>query len=240
MDWGIKRWPTITLWKKPQSFAPLYRSWKKAEGVEAGQSMLQPESQLVREAAGEHHPRLMLQDPKKSSILGGSSLAASDVGTSRTSAAPNPALTDLGIQTATKPTVPVLPEASTTIDGQVSTPTPTQIAIRYEDMLAFATRVSRSQDSLVGLEVLRSELRYIMMRERSEAEAIIAKANDRRAIWDRVLDRVDDTIVSMREGSSDERTEIVTRCEGERGAADHSATGVMKEQSDDSMGEDVQ
>jgi hypothetical protein len=228
MDWGIKKWPTITPWKKPKSFAFIYRSWKRLEAAGDDESSPQVEDQQSGQVAGQQAPRLMLRDPKKPSKPRRSKRAVSHVGTFQTPSAPTATLTDPATHPPTTPARlpnPPLPAASTIGHEQVSVITSTPIVMGYTDMLAFGRNMSQVEGSLVGMEVLRTELRFIMMRERSDAEAVIEKMKDRRLIWERLLDRVDDTIGSKREQSSNEKTEFSTGCEDERGVADHSAIG---------------
>jgi hypothetical protein len=194
----------------------------------------------------------MLRDPKGLSRLVEAKpgkLVASNVGTSRKTLAPTAALNYLAILTATTPTrLPnlALHAPSTTTYEHVSTTTSTPIVMGYADMVVFDQHhdVCKAKDFLVSLEVLRSDLRSIMMWEWCDTEPVIAKMKNRRLIWKRLLERLNDTIVSADgerlERSSDQEEGTLTGCEEEGRAREHSSTGSTKQKEEDVVGEGVQ
>jgi hypothetical protein len=69
--------------------------------------------------------------------------------------------------------------------------------IYYADIVAFDRAAASPSNSLMALEVYRSEMRSIMLREQNDARAILARMNDRRLIWRGVLARLNASILSQ-------------------------------------------
>jgi hypothetical protein len=80
--------------------------------------------------------------------------------------------------------------------------------ILYTDIIAFSRHASNPSNSVIAFEVYRSEARSTMLREQNDAQAILARMNDRRLIWRELLARLNARIISeggqALEESSDE------------------------------------
>jgi hypothetical protein len=199
MKWGIENWPTIRARKRVKANPDMDPSQEKPETVGDDMNLLQREDQLGEKVAKDEAPRTVLQDPPGPSAQSQTKIATSSVGTYGTTPV-----------TATTPTVPATPATDSTTKvpgpalpappaatgGQPHTTTSAFIIVGYTNIVVFDQHVLDAKNSLVGLEVLRSELCSIMMRERNDAEAIIARMNDRRLIWKGLLARLNNAIVS--------------------------------------------
>jgi hypothetical protein len=103
-------------------------------------------------------------------------------------------------QTTTTNTIPAPPTSvpsSVTDRSTAGSPITPTTAIFYSNVVAFDKKASDPAQTVVALEVLRSEICGIMLRERNEANAVLAKTNDRRLIWNGVLQRLDERIAGV-------------------------------------------
>ncbi|KAF9782610.1 hypothetical protein BJ322DRAFT_163498 [Thelephora terrestris] len=73
----------------------------------------------------------------------------------------------------------------------------TPMPIYYVDIVAFDQAAANPSNSLVTLEVYRSEIRSIMLQEQNDAQAILARMNDRRLIWRGLIARWNALIISQ-------------------------------------------
>lgn len=86
---------------------------------------------------------------------------------------------------------------------ETTTPTPipdtqfAQTVIWYVDLLNFDTMASNPNLSLVGMENLRSEACAASLREEHDADIVYARVQDRLAIWEGVVGRLEERIKKL-------------------------------------------
>jgi hypothetical protein len=108
------------------------------------------------------------------------------------------------VSTGNQPTTEVTAATITTVIPMAAVPVPpkstvgltqgiqgTPSIILYPDVVAFDARVSDPSLSLVAMQTYRTEARAVMLREMNEAELIVARMKDRRAIWDGIIEKLD-------------------------------------------------
>jgi hypothetical protein len=222
MTWGVEKWPGVRLVKKGKGQPGVERNQKSSEPVTKDVGMPQTEEVVGKQLAKEKPPRCIRQDHWGASILSRAKNVASTVGisgkppitiTSPSVMAVEPTKGTLAIPTTTTTTttdlsLPPLAQFAET-DGHTPTINATPTMIPFTNIVAFTQQASDPTNSLVALEVFRSELRSIILREQNDVEAIKNKMKDRRLIWKGLLARLNNTIVSaggqvLAEPSNDE------------------------------------
>jgi hypothetical protein len=140
----------------------------------------------VREMEG---LRLALRDPSSTSIStlpGTESIATTTI---PAATAPFPSLVTTG-PTRNTQAVPTITTTPTPIPGAQFT----QTAIWYADLITFDTVASNHNLSPAAMENLRSEARAALLGENNDADMVFAKMQDRHAIWQGVVIRLEERI----------------------------------------------
>jgi hypothetical protein len=197
MTWNVIEWPTIRNVEKGKSRSAVEEDEEDEENEEASEYM---EEDLVVVRKTEYRPTL--QDLPGPSTRSRTRKAASNVGT-----LVNAPSSVLDRSAGSFPAVPISTSASLTHGpapsrlGASDTHFPShqlnQAHIMYSDILEFDRQASDPTTSSLALQILRSEIRSIMVRERNQAAEIEAKVTDRRRIWKELIVKLDDDIGSL-------------------------------------------
>lgn len=184
-SFGISKWPTVKRWVEPVVSRPNAENLQETETVD---DKMMVENEVVREPTV-REIRLALRNPPSTSTR-----AQTTSTVTNTPAATTPVLTTGPTHAIQAVPMAATPLPSMMVAGSTRRAQAKQITIWYTDLINFDAEASNPNLSLADVQYLRSEARAAMLREKNDADQVVAKMEDRRVIWEGIVERLSQRI----------------------------------------------
>jgi hypothetical protein len=208
MKFGIVKWPKVEV-SKPGDDRRKADAQRKRDGVKQSKTTKKKKKQLNVVITDETEEIFEVEDLDLGVSLSNTTQAIPVMmaTTPSLSASPIVPLT-IAASSSQSAVVQVMDEPTATPEASIPLPFTapqsrisgdTSLLIWYADLVAIDRLISNSSLPRVALEAYRSEARAARLREKNDAEMVVATVQDRRAFWEGLLVTLDASIELERE-----------------------------------------